>query len=72
MRLNTTTHRRPRAEERRRTVCAHISEDAFAALDLLVKRGFFVNRSHAIDAAIGLLLNRFREDTERIVQEERR
>lgn len=56
--LITTTHRR-RNGSGRRTIAAHVDGDAVAKLDLLVERGVFVNRSHAIDAAVALLLREY-------------
>ncbi len=59
-RLTTTTHRRPGGNARR-TIAAYVDAAAFAALDTLVQRGLFVNRSHAIDAAVALLLQKYEE-----------
>ena len=56
--LTTTTHRRPNGAARR-TIAAHVDEAAVIGVDLLVARGVFVNRSHAVDAAIALLLREY-------------
>jgi hypothetical protein len=58
--LATTTHRRPNGSARR-TIAAHVDEAAVIGVDRLVERGVFVNRSHAIDAAIALLLREYAE-----------
>ncbi|MCX2728529.1 ribbon-helix-helix domain-containing protein (plasmid) [Thermomicrobium sp. 4228-Ro] len=58
--LTTTTHRRPNGSARR-TIAAHVDEAAVIGVDRLVERGIFVNRSHAIDAAIALLLRKYAE-----------
>ena len=58
--LTTTTHRRPMGKTRR-TIAAHVDRAAMAKLDALVERGVFVNRSHAVDVAIALLLRAYGE-----------
>ena len=58
MKLITTTHRRPRGGTRR-TIAAHVDRQAVDVIDELVELGVFVNRSHAIDAAIALLLREY-------------